>query len=129
MGTYDSQVALALRLIREKGGPAVYVEMQPQSGPNPWDPSDSVPVEHNVDAVFLNLNLQTSGETYWNGTQVLQGDKKVLMAGAALAARANVNGEIHRTVQGGDFEKWKIINAKLLDPNGQRILYTLQVRQ
>lgn len=128
MGTYDSQVALALRLIREKGGPATYVEMQPQSGANPWDPVDSVPVEHTVDAVFLNLNLQTSGETFWNGTQVMQGDKKVLMAGAALAARVNINGEIHRVVDGVT-EKWKIINNKLLDPNGQRILYTLQVRQ
>lgn len=128
MGTYDSQVALALRLIREKGGPATYVEMQPQTGGNDWDPADSTPVNHGVDAVFLNLNLQTSGETFWNGTQVMQGDKKVLMAGAALAARVNINGEIHRVVDGVT-EKWKIINNKLLDPNGQRILYTLQVRQ
>lgn len=128
MATYDRQVALALRLIREKGGPAVYVEMQPQEGDNPWDPADSVPVEHTVDAVFLNYNLKESGETHVDGSLVLQGDKKVLVAGAALASRVKINGELHRTVD-GETEKWKIVNNKLLDPNGQRILYTLQVRQ
>ena len=59
---------------------------------------------------------------YIDGTKILAGDKKVLVApGAAMPA---VNDEL--LWQG---EWWRVVSAETLAPAGTPVLYTLQVRK
>lgn len=128
MGVYDSQVATAERLIREKGKP-VQIVRQTTTIPDPdkpWEPG--VPVETLDDAygVFLNFNQQDM-ETYSKmsgASEILASDRKVLLAAAALNGAPTTNDKLRD--EDGD---WSIEYAQVLAPNGEQILYTLRVRQ
>lgn len=125
MGQFDGEIQTAVELIQENGELATLTVMTTTDGPNPWDAG--VPTEQTDESpmVFLNFKGSNSGETYWNGMLVQQGDKKVLLAAAATALAPNLNALITRA----DGTKWKVVNLTRLDPNGQQILYTMQVRQ
>lgn len=129
MGQFDDEILMAVELIAENGEDATLTVMTTTDGDNPWDPG--VPGEQDATArmVFLNFrspsNSASSGETYWNGMLVHAGDKKVLLAAGATALAPNINALITRA----DGTKWKVVNMTRLDPNGQQILYTMQVRQ
>jgi len=125
MGQFDGEIQTAVELIQENGELATLTVMTTTDGPNPWDAG--VPTEQTDESpmVFLNFKGSSSGETYWNGMLVQQGDKKVLLAAAATALAPNLNALITRA----DGTKWKEVNLTRLDPNGQQILYTMQVRQ
>ena len=124
MGYFDSEIATAAELIKENGERAQLIRFVPVAGAKDWEPAEPTDETLDVDAVFLNFNLQTSGTTYWNGTEVITGDKKVLIA-AGLAWDPELQGQVKRA----DGSVWKIQNVKLLDPNGQKILFTAQVRK
>lgn len=49
----------------------------------------------------------------------------MLLAAGATNLAPNLNALITRA----DGTKWKVVNLTRLDPNGQQILYTMQVRQ
>lgn len=125
MGQFDGEIQTAAELIKENGELATLTVMTTTDGANPWDAG--VPTEQTDESpmVFLNFKGSNSGETYWNGMLVQQGDKKVLLAAAATALAPNLNALITRA----DGTKWKVVNLTRLDPNGQQILYTMQVRQ
>lgn len=129
MGQFDDEILTAVELIAENGENATLTVMTTTDGGDPWDPG--VPSEQAATArmVFLNFrspsNATGTGETYWNGMLVHAGDKKVLLAAGATALAPNINALITRA----DGTKWKVVNMTRLDPNGQQILYTMQVRQ
>jgi len=125
VGQFDDEIRTTVELIAENGENATLTVMTTTDGDDPWDPG--IPGEQNETArmVFLNFKGSTSGETYWNGLLVQQGDKKVLLAAGATALAPNLNALITRA----DGTKWKVVNLTRLDPNGQQILYTMQVRQ
>lgn len=125
MGQFDDEIRTAVELIAENGEDATLTVMTTTDGDNPWDPG--VPGEQDETArmVFLNFKGKDNGETYWNGMLVHAGDKKVLLAAGATALAPNINALITRA----DGTKWKTVNMTRLDPNGQQILYTMQVRQ
>lgn len=126
MGAFDGDIATAQELIAEFGEDAI-VRRQMPGAPDPtapWKPVAAVPVDIPVRAVFLNYNLQSSGELYVGGSLIKATDKKVLVA-AASAPDITVSDQIVRA----SGEVWKIANLYLLDPNGQRILYTLQAER
>lgn len=125
MGQFDDEIRTAVELIAENGENATLTVMTTTDGDDPWDPG--VPGEQHETArmVFLNFKGSASGETYWNGLLVQQGDKKVLLAAGATNLAPNLNALITRA----DGTKWKVVNLSRLDPNGQQILYTMQVRQ
>jgi hypothetical protein len=127
MGRFDGEIQDAVDLIEENGEIAELKVMTTTDGPNDWDAG--TPTEQTVDAPMAFLNFkhtgQAGGETYWNGMLVQQGDKKVLLAAAATALAPNLNALITRA----DGSVWKVVNMTRLDPNGQQILYTMQVRQ
>lgn len=125
MGAYDSDIQTAAELIKEFGEACTLVRFVPVAGAKDWEPAEPTDELLPVHAAFLNFNLQTSGTTYWNGTEVLTGDKKVLIAAAGLAWDPELQGQVRRA----DGSVWKIQNVKLLDPNGQKILFTAQVRK
>mgnify|MGYP007062685020 CR=1 FL=1 len=125
VGQFDDEIRTTVELIAENGENATLTVMTTTDGDDPWDPG--IPGEQNETArmVFLNFKGSTSGETYCNGLLVQQGDKKVLLAAGATALAPNLNALITRA----DGTKWKVVNLTRLDPNGQQILYTMQVRQ
>ena len=127
MGVYDEDIQDAKELIAESGEVSTIRRTTP-GVPNPakpWEPVVPVVTNVQVTAVWLNYAFKSSGEAYTNGSLVKTGDKKVLVAALDLPSGLTVSDQIVR--EGG--ELYKIENIKLLDPNGQRILYELQVRQ
>lgn len=131
MGTYDSERRDALELIREYGEAAtlrVFAQTVPDAA-EPWENGAPTNTELTARMVFLNFrdssNSGASGERYWNGTLIHTGDKKVLLAAEGLAFAPELNAHVIRA----DGSVWKVVNFKDLDPNGEKILYTLQVRQ
>lgn len=129
MGQYDGEIQDAIDLIKEFGEVATLKVLTTTTGANPWD--TGTPNEQTVDAPMVFLNFKTAststngGESYWNGMLVHQGDKKVLLAAGATALAPNLDALITRK----DGTVWKVVNLTRLDPNGQQILYTMQVRQ
>lgn len=127
MGTYDSQVALAERLIREKGKPVQIVRQTTVTDPDkPWEPGE--PIEELDDAygVFLNFtanDMATFGKMA-GASEITASDRKVLLAAAVLSGAPTPNDKLRD--ESGD---WSIETAQVLSPNGENILYTLRVRQ
>lgn len=126
MGVYDRQVALAERLIREKGKALNIVRIVPVPGPNPWD--DDVPTEvlDPCYGVFLNFNqkdLETQSATP-GISEVSASDRKVLIAAAATTA-APTRADVLRDADGD----WSIEYVQALSPNGEQILYTVRARR
>ena len=127
MGVYDGERQDALDLIREFGEQAtIRVFTEARDPDKEWEAADPSYVDISTAAVFLNFSdNNSSGERYWNGTLVHQGDKKVFVAAKGLSGNPNLHAQVIRA----DGSKWTVHNLKLLDPNGEKILYTLQVRQ
>lgn len=126
MGVYDDDIQTAKELIEESGEQA-HVRRVTPGVPDPATPWIAVPpskVDIPVSAVFLNYNQPSSGEPYVGGSLIKAGDKKVLIAAIDVA-----------DITASDFilrangEVWKVVNPKLLDPNGQKILWTVQARR
>lgn len=131
MAQYDRAIATALKLIKKFGGDTqltVYTSTEVDAS-KPW--RADVPTEQTLTArmAFLNFssqgNSEGSGERYFEGSLIQQGDKKVLLAAAGLAFDPALNAELKRK----DGSIWKVVQMKLLDPNEQKVLWTLQVRR
>lgn len=127
MGRFDSSQLLAQRLIDLNGETAtltVFTTVTPDPD-KPWLPGDSAEQDVPVRAVFLNYNDQEAGKTYADGTEIHQDDKKVLIAALGLTIDPNLQGTITRQ----DGTVLRIVKVKLLDPNGQKILFEVQARR
>lgn len=128
MRRFDSAQALAKRLIDLNGEAAtltVFTSTTPDPD-KPWLPGDSASQDVPVKAVFLNYSLKEAGQTYGDGTEIHKDDKKILIAAIGLGADPNLQGTILRA---DGVTKLRIIRVKLLDPNGQKILFEVQGRQ
>lgn len=126
MGEYDRAIALAKRLLKKKGAP---VTVRSFSRPDdvdddaPWEPSPNDPTDVTVNAVFLDYE-----QKYIDGQTILAGDQNVYMPAYdvnGVAFAPEVEGIVIRST--GD--DWKIITLKPLNPAGDPVMYTLQVRQ
>ena len=131
MAQYDRAIATALKLIKKFGGDTeltVHTSTAADAS-KPW--RAGAPAEQKLTArmAFLNFssqgNSEGSGERYFEGSLIQQGDKKVLLAAAGLAFDPALNAELKRK----DGSIWKVVQMKLLDPNEQKVLWTLQVRR
>ena len=127
MGRFDSSQRLAQRLIDLNGEVAtltVFATTTPDPD-KPWLPGESVEQDVPAKAVFLNYNDQEAGRTYAEGSEIHRDDKKVLIAALGLTVEPNMQGTITRA----DGTVYRVIKIKLLDPNGQKILYEVQARR
>lgn len=126
MAAFDSDIQTAKELITENGEIATVRRVIPgvPDPAAPWKPVVPTITEIPVSAVFLNYSMQSSGELHVAGSLIKTGDKKVLIAALDLPD-LTVSDQIIRA----DGTVYKVVNAYLLDPNGQRILWTMQVRQ
>lgn len=126
MAAFDGDIQTAKELITEFGEISKVRRIVPgiPDPATPWKPVQPTITEVDVTAVWLNYNLQSSGELYVGGSLVKSTDKKVLVAALDIQD-INPSDQLVRS----DGEVFKVINAKLLDPNGQKILWTLQVER
>lgn len=129
MERYDEEMQVADELIRESGELATLRIFTTVDGTEEWDQGEPAEQTQVAPMVFLNFksqsNTASSGERYFNGTLIQQNDKKVLLAGLATDVVPNINGTLVRK----DGTEWKIVNVVTLDPNGQKVLHTMQVRR
>jgi hypothetical protein len=127
VGEYDAAIALADALIRKKGQLVTlrgFTQAAPTDPTKPWEPGAKTAVDQaNVPAVFLDY-----AQKYIDGTQIQSGDQQVYLPALGLTAPPTVDGLILRVV-GVVTELWKIMAVKPLNPAGDPIFYTLQVRQ
>lgn len=127
MGVYDRQVALAERLIREKGKVVQIVRQTTVTDPTkPWESGIPTEVLDDAHGVFLNFNqkdLETMSKMS-GASEIQASDRKVLLAAAALSGAPTINDKL-REVDGD----WSIEWVQVLSPNGENILYTMRVRR
>lgn len=123
MGTYDKQVALAVRLITKYGQPVKVVKMVETPGANEWNAPTTVEELHDGTAVFLNYKTQTLAALKTVLGDVPAGTKKVLLSAGNLDLKPNLKMYI-RDAAG---VTWDIQNIDDLAPNGQEILYDCRV--
>lgn len=125
MARFDSAIALAKRLIAKNGQDVTlrsFTTAAPPDSSKPWKPGGNTPSDATVKAVFLDYE-----QKYVDETLIKTGDQKVYMpstdtAGSAIAPEEE--GQVLRSS-----EIWKIVKIKPLNPNGQTIMFELQVRQ
>lgn len=132
MARFDSAIALAKRLITKNGQQVTlrtFTAGTPADSNKPWKPGTNVPVNQTAMAVFLDYS-----QSYITGFQSLglqvgaepirAGDQRVFMPADGLTSPPTVEGLLLR-----GSETWKIMAVKPLNPNGQAIMYEMQVRQ
>lgn len=122
MARFDSAIALAQKLIKKNGQTVTLRGFTAGAAPDPakpWKPGANTPVDQPAVAVFLNYE-----QKYVDGDTVRVGDQLVFMPASGLTSSPEVEGLVLR-----GSEQWKIITIKPLSPNGQQIMYELQVRQ
>ncbi len=133
MARFDSAIALAKRLIDKNGQDAdlrTFVAGPPPDPTKPWEPGANVPSDQTVRAVFLPLGkpgTRLVEEIYEDGTLVRIGDLSVLIASTdkdGNPVNMDVGGIIYRSA-----DPWKIQASSPLSPNGQLIMFSLQVSQ
>lgn len=122
MATFSRAQESAQKLIKKNGRLVELVsfgEPLPFDGATPWR-ADYAPEDvQTASAVFLSY-----AERLIDGTTIHEGDRKVLVAALGLASPPQLSGEVRV-----DEDRWKIVHVEILSPNGEDILYTLQVRQ
>ena len=121
---YEDQIANALALITAKGKAYVLREFTPGTPADPlkpWEPGAATPVNHAIVGV----------KTRWTKSELDSGikrsDTKLLVPASGLVdvtTKMIVVDEDEATEV-----PFAIINFDLIDPNGEKILYSLQLRR
>ena len=122
MARFDSAIALAKKLIKKNGQAVTLRGFTAGAAPDPakpWKPGGNVAADQTIEAVFLDYE-----QRYIDGQTIRMGDQRVFMPAEGLAAPPEAEGLVLRGL-----EVWKVIAVKPLNPNGQAIMYELQVRQ
>lgn len=125
MARFDAAIALAQRLI-DKNGESSKLRRRVDSAP----PDVDVPFERDapttsdtdVRAAWLGYK-----DSRVDGTLVRRGDQRVLVAAADLGGV--VPNEVTDSMVRASGEVWGVVEVRPLNPNGQAIMYTIQVRK
>lgn len=125
MGLFDSKIALAKRLITKYGQSVTLVRVGLGStSDKPWRPSPNTETLETVSAVFLNYDIRQI-----DGELIKRGDQNVFLSPVDTATPPRVGDVIRRPVETGTIEQWNVIGVRPLAPNGEFILYELDVRR
>lgn len=122
MGRFDSAIAVAKKLITKNGQLVTLRGFSGTAGADPekpWRSGTPTAQDQSIEAVFLDYE-----QRYIDGQTIRMGDQRVFMPAEGLTAPPEVEGLVLRGL-----EVWKVIAVKPLNPNGQAIMYELQVRQ
>lgn len=125
MGRFDSAQKLAQKLIAKYGETSKLTVFTTIDDPDkPWLSGQAGEQSVFVRAVYLNYDNMDAGMTFSEGSEIQRDDKKVLIAAKGLPIDPNLQGTITRA----DGRVLRIVKMKLLDPDGQKILFELQAR-
>lgn len=130
--TFERQIDLAARLIKKYGGPVVlHVTTNVPVAGKPWDTSAPQADEQLIptSGVFLTFSRLQYGQTFANGDVIHASDRRMLVAAKGMAFKPNLKGYVVRTLTDGSTENWSIEGIDPLEPNGEQIMYSMQVRQ
>ena len=137
MAQLDWAVQLAKDLIKQFGAPVTLRNLVRAPAPDPTKPhrpGETLPVDVEVDSVFLDYeqkyiggNTSLGGEV--GGAVIQMGDQRVYMPSTATDGVTPVTPVIDAVLLRGAEKPWKIISVRPLNPNGQQIMYDVQVRQ
>ena len=126
MARFDNAIAVADRLITKDGEKSKLRRTTAGTTPDPLVPferDDPVITNTDVDAVWLSYK---DGRV--DGTLIRMGDQQVLMRGESQLGTIEPNNITDSMVRASG-EVWNIVEVKPLSPNGQKIIYTAQVRK
>ncbi len=85
-------------------------------------------------AILDNYNLQSSGQQYADGTQILRDDKKLFLPMLQRVDDAEILQPLEwppspETTVTASGQTWKIISIQTINPTGDVLAYELQVRR
>lgn len=122
---YDRMASTALRLIERFGSQQTLRDVTPGSyDPVTGEATGDTPISQSAQVILSDYTLQESGQQYAEGSEIRQGDKKIIIAAKglswppALTTEVDVNGVL-----------WKIVNVKESNPAGTPLVYFCQGRQ
>jgi hypothetical protein len=122
---FDSAIALAIRLLAKNGQNVTlrgFTPGAPVDPTKPWRPSANTASNQTVKAVFLDYE-----QKYIDGTTIQSGDQKALLPSVDIL-NAAIAPELEGLVVRGS-ELWRILDVGTLAPNGQTIMFELQLRR
>lgn len=122
---YDRMAATALRLISRFGSEQTLRDITPGSyDPVSGETTGDTPISQPAQLLLLDYTLQESGQQYAEGSEIRQGDKKIIIAAKGLAwppaltTRIDVDGVL-----------WQVVNVKEANPAGTPLVYFCQGRK
>ena len=128
---YTAFRELAERLIEENGRTITLVRQDQDNPTDPAKPWRSSTPEDEVTVDVLGVFTEYDKEVV-DGEIIKRGDKLVWVAAKSvedeLTGTQNVKIEDYDAIRDGTV-RWKIVEANLIEPGDQRIVYAVQVRQ
>lgn len=125
MAFYDDMAAVALELITEFGQAGTISDVTPGTyDPATGETTGDTPITQTAQMILLDYSLQESGAKYNEGTQVLAGDKKILIAAQGLAWAPMMTSRIT-----ADSAVWQVVNIKVSNPAGTPLVYEIHGRK
>lgn len=125
MAFYDDMASVALELIAEFGSEQTLRDITPGSyDPVSGETTGDTPISQPAQLLLLDYTLQESGQQYAEGSEIRQGDKKIIIAAKGLAwppaltTRIDVEGVL-----------WQVVNVKEANPAGTPLVYFCQGRK
>lgn len=122
---YDRMASTALRLIERFGSQQTLRDVTPgEYDPVTGETTGDVAKSQLARIILLDYTLQESGQQYAEGSEILQGDKKIIIAAKGLAwppaltTRIDVDGVL-----------WQVVNIKEANPAGTPLVYFCQGRR
>lgn len=126
MAVFTQQIEMVNRLLTKYGRTVsiyTYADTTPDSA-KPWRTGASTSsTQTGVAAFFDYTDSDREGVRHSGGELILIGDKQVYLSAKGIT-KPTPKGELRI-----GSEIWKIVRVATLSPNGENVLYTLQVRQ
>lgn len=122
---YDRMAATALRLISRFGSEQTLRDITPGSyDPVSGETTGDTAISQPAQLLLLEFTAQEAGQSYAEGSEIRQGDKKIIIAAKGLAwppaltTRIDVDGVL-----------WQVVNVKEANPAGTPLVYFCQGRK
>lgn len=125
-GFYERMAATALRLITRFGQAGTIGDVTPGTydAASGDELTPDTPISQPCQLILLDYSLQESGAKYNEGTQVLAGDKKILIAAQGLEWAPMLTSRVT-----ADGAVWQVVNIKVSNPAGTPLVYEIHGRK
>ena len=122
---YSRMASTALRLITRFGQAATLDDVTPGAyDPITGETTGDTPITQPCQLILLDYTSQESGAKFNEGSQVVSGDKKILIAAQGLTWAPTLTTRIT-----ADGAVWQAVNIKVSNPAGTPLVYEIQGRK